>query len=102
MRVLAMVALREFWERQPQLEGPLRSWYRVLSLSTPRNFAELRTIFGTVDYVQDRQDTVGWHIFDVGGNHCRVLCKLDYTHQFALIKHVLNHTDYDRWTAANR
>jgi mRNA interferase HigB len=102
MRVLAMVALREFWERHPHAEGPLRAWYKVLSLSAPQNFTDLKATFGTVDYVRDRHDTVGWHVFDVGGNNYRVICKLDYAHQFALIKEVFDHTDYDRWTAAIR
>lgn len=97
-----MAALREFWERHEQAERPLRSWYKVLTDTSPQNFSELRAVFGSVDYVPDKQDTVGWHVFDVGGNHCRVICKLDYVHQFALIKFVLDHADYDRWTGRQR
>ena len=97
-----MVALREFWERHEQAEQPLRSWYKLLTASNPQNFSELRASFGSVDYVKDRQDFVGWHIFDVGGNNYRVICKLDYEHQFVLIKFVLSHADYERWTDQNR
>ncbi|HWQ94568.1 MAG TPA: type II toxin-antitoxin system HigB family toxin, partial [Gammaproteobacteria bacterium] len=27
MRIIALSRLREFWERHPQAEIPLRSWY---------------------------------------------------------------------------
>lgn len=97
-----MATLREFWTQHEQAEQPLRSWYKVLTIAAPRNFSELRTTFGSVDYVRDKKDAVGWHIFDVGGNNYRVICKLDFEHQFALIKAVLSHTEYERWTNNNR
>lgn len=97
-----MRALLEFSARHPQAEGVLRAWFRTLERARPRHLADLKTTFNSVDYVRDKNDTVVWHVFDVGGNNWRVVCKLDYTHQFALIKHVFTHAEYERWTAHNR
>lgn len=98
MRVLALSALRTFWENAPEAEVPLRVWYNTLSASHPRHFADMKATFGSVDYVPDPHDTLGWHVFDVGGNKWRVICKVSYSTQYALIKHVLTHKEYDRWT----
>jgi mRNA interferase HigB len=62
----------------------------------------MKQVFGSVDLVPDRADTLPWHVFDVGGNKLRVICKVSYRTQYTLIKHVFGHKDYDRWTEANR
>lgn len=102
MRVLALSALREFWEQVPDAEPPLRSWYTILVATHPQHLADLKATFGSVDYVPDRQDSVGWHIFDVGGNKWRIMCKINYQTQYALIKLVLTHKQYDQWTKERR
>ena len=47
-------------------------------------------------------DALPWHVFDIGGYKFRVICKVSYKTQYALIKHVLDHRGYTRWTEANR
>jgi len=55
-----------------------------------------------VDLVPDKANILPWHVFDVSGNRYRVICKVSYTTQYTLIKQVLNHRGYTRWTEANR
>ena len=102
MRVLALSALRAFWTEEPQAETPLRAWYSTLEASSPQGFSEMKEAFSSVDLVPDRADTLPWHVFDIGGNKFRVICKVSYQTQYALIKHVLDHRGYLRWTEANR
>ena len=102
MRVLALAALRAYWTKDPHAETPLRAWFSTLESSSPQNFSEMKETFGSVDLVPDRTDTLPWHVFDIGGNKFRVICKVSYQTQYALIKHVLDHRSYDRWTEANR
>jgi mRNA interferase HigB len=102
MRVLAVSALRVFWVDEPQAEVPLRAWYSALEANSPQSFSEMKAMFNSVDLVPDKTDTLPWHVFDVSGNKYRVICKVSYQTQYALIKHVLDHKGYDRWTEANR
>jgi mRNA interferase HigB len=97
VRVLALKTLRTFWEIYPQAERPLRNWYYLLENTTPCNLNDLKLTFNSVDYVRDKRDFIGWHIFDIGGNNWRVICKIDYAHQYALIKYVFTHAQYDVW-----
>lgn len=98
MRVVAKPALLAFAARYPEAEGALRAWYRTLEHAQPRHLDDLKATFNSVDYVPDRRDTVGWHVFNAGGNKWRVVCKLDFARGFVLIKHVFTHAEYDRWT----
>ena len=97
-----MRTLRTFWEKHANAEGSLRNWYKLLESTSPHDLSELKRTFNSVDYVRDKNDAIGWHVFDIGGNNWRVICKLDYARQFALIKHVFTHAEYDRWSDANR
>lgn len=102
MCVLALPALRDFWEKYPESEQPLKAWFTALESATPSNFSELKTVFNSVDLVPDKSDSVPWHVFDVGGNKYRIICKISYRTQYALIKYVLSHREYDQWTKENR
>ena len=102
MRILALSTLRAFWEEEPKAETPLRAWYSTLEASNPQHFGQMKQTFNSVDLVPDKADTLPWHVFDLGGNKFRVICKISYKTQYALVKYVLSHDAYDRWTEANR
>lgn len=102
MRVLALPILREFWERYPEAETALRTWFVTLETAEPAHLNALKQTFGSVDYVPDRHDDVGWYVFDVGGNKWRVICKISFRTGYALIKEILTHEEYDAWTKENR
>jgi len=102
MRVLSLPKLRAFWERHAQAESPLRTWFNTLIAASPRHLNDMKQTFGSVDYVPDKKDSVGWHVFNVGGNNVRVICKVDYVTQYTLIKHVFTHEQYNDWTKENR
>ena len=91
MHVIAKRALREFWTRHPEAEGPLTQWHAVLTKSAPGNFAQLKAIFGSVDRV------AGYVIFDIGGNKYRLVADVVFRSQMVFIKRVMTHAEYDRW-----
>lgn len=93
MNVVSRKKLIAFWLLHPQAAEPLAVWYRVLRKSQPKNFAELKSLFGAVDIASK------YTIFDIGGNKFRVIVLIDFTHSFAKIRHVLTHQEYDFWNA---
>lgn len=96
MNVVALRTLRTFWEREPESEQPLRVWYTRLCKSNASNWAELKQAFPAIDYTSPHT------VFDVAGNKYRVIVIIDYQYQFAKIRQVLNHAEYDRWTQLKR
>jgi mRNA interferase HigB len=86
-----MPVLREFWMRHPDARTPLIAWHKTLLQSKAGNFAELKLQFGSADRVE------GFVVFDIGGNKYRLIADIAFNSQMAFIKHVLTHTEYDKW-----
>jgi mRNA interferase HigB len=92
MRIVARRTLREFWERHPQAEGPLKAWFGRVQKADWRTPADIKASFGSsVDFVADNRV-----IFDIAGNKYRLVVHLIYDHGRVLIKFVDTHAQYDR------
>jgi len=92
MQVIAKRHLREFWQRHPQAEGPLRAWYAHAARATWKGPAAVKAAFGgNVDFIGDSR-----LIFDIGGNRYRLVVRVSYPYQRILIKFIGSHAAYDR------
>lgn len=91
MQVIARKALKEFWAKHNQAEGPLTAWYAAVSKATWNGPADVKEMFGaTVDFVADNRI-----IFDIAGNKYRVVVHVAYKFRRVLIKFVATHAEYD-------
>jgi mRNA interferase HigB len=95
LRIVSKRKLREFAERYPKSVAPLRAWAAAAESSSWRNPAELKRTFGSADFVGDKT------VFDIGGNHFRLIAFVHYRAQIVFVKHVLTHPEYDKgaWKA---
>jgi mRNA interferase HigB len=92
VNVVSKKTIRAFLENHdPEALEPLSRWYNLLRKSSPTNFAELRAIFASADFVNP------FTIFNVGGNKYRIITLIDYEGQFTKIRHVFTHPEYDDW-----
>ena len=92
MQVVARRTLRQFWERHPQAEGPLRAWFAAVSKARWTGPSAVKRQFGiTVDFVGDNRV-----IFDLGGNKYRLIVHVSYVFGRVLVKFVGTHAEYDR------
>ncbi len=90
MHIISKKALREFWERHPDSETPLRRWFRIMNKNEFRNFAELRATFGSADRVDDLI------AFNVGGNKYRLIVVIHFNRGKIFVRQVLTHAEYDK------
>lgn len=91
MQVIAKRTLKQFWERYPRAEIPLRNWYQVVDKASWNTPADAKRMFGTtVDFVGDNR-----LIFDIGGNKYRLVVRVAYAFKRVLIKFVGTHAEYD-------
>lgn len=90
MRVISNKRLVEFATNYPDASEPLQVWRKLIESNDFNSFNELRNTFGSVDLYQDRL------IFDIRGNHYRIIAGISFTQQICYIKHVLTHVDYDK------
>ena len=82
MQIIARKALRDFWLRHPQAEGPLSVWFSLVSKAAWTGPADVKAMFGTsVDFVADHRV-----IFDITGNKYRLIAHVAYPFKRVLIK----------------
>ena len=89
--VIAKTTLRTFWETHADSKGPLEDLYRRLRESEATNFAQLRADFATADFVQP--DII---IFNVKGNHYRLVTAVSFSSKKVFIKGVYTHAEYGK------
>lgn len=90
MKIISNSALRAFSVEHPRADDALQGWRRVIEKNRFGNWAELKTIFNTVDKVGELT------AFDIGGNKYRLITFIRFEKQIVYIKAVLTHRDYDK------
>ncbi len=91
VQIIARRTLREFWEKHPRAEMPLRTWFATVSRARWVGPADIRAAFGSVDFVADNRV-----IFDICGNKFRLIARVSYMYGRVLVKFVGTHAEYDR------
>jgi mRNA interferase HigB len=90
VHVISRKALNEFADCHSDSRDPLFAWFRVMSRSTFSNMAELRKAFNSVDLVE------GFFVFNIGGNHFRLVAAIHFNTGRVYVRHVLTHAEYDK------
>lgn len=90
MHVITEKRIWEAKEKWPRSATALDAWYRLVKSCSPADFAGMKAIFPATDKVGPL------HVFDIGGNKLRLIAVVHYKIQRLYIKHVLNHSEYDK------
>ena len=91
MKIIALKALREFWERHPQAEAPLRGWYAEASHAQWRTPADIKAAHGNASFLGNNRV-----VFNIKGNDYRLVVAVRYTQTLMFIRFVGTHAEYDR------
>jgi mRNA interferase HigB len=65
-------------------------WYRLMKRSRYKTFADLKSVFGAVDKVDQL------FVFDIGGNKLRIVAAIHFNSDKVFIRHILSHKEYDK------
>ncbi|MBD2313554.1 type II toxin-antitoxin system HigB family toxin [Desertifilum sp. FACHB-1129] len=93
MHIISISRLKEFWTVHPNSEPALRTWYKLTSLAQWQHLAEVRQNFNSADSVGN------FTVFNIGGNHYRLITYIDYQYKKVFIRYVLTHKEYseEKW-----
>ncbi len=94
MHVIALKVLREFWEKHPEAEQPLRAWYDEARRSQWQSPRDIRARYAHASFVS--ADRV---IFNIGGNKYRLIVVVRYRTRTVFIRFVGTHAEYDHINA---
>lgn len=95
MRVIAISALRDFWEKYPDSEQALKEWYIKTCRTLWNSLADIRNDFNTVDYVGSQR-----YVFNIKGNKYRLVTAVKFQPALVYIRFVGTHSEYDKIDAS--
>ena len=91
MRVIAKRTLREFWERHPDAEQPLKAWYDIARSSIWRTPADIKAQFRRASFVANNRV-----VFNIAGNKYRLVIVVRYRIQRLYVRFIGTHQGYDK------
>ena len=91
MRIIARRTLREFWERHPRAEQPLRAWFAEASKATWLQPQDIKDAYRHASFVDDNRV-----VFNIAGNRYRLVVHVNYDFGILYIKFIGTHAEYDR------
>jgi mRNA interferase HigB len=93
-RIISKSALREFWEIHEDAEQYLKTWYETAKTAkwfSPSNLKKTYTNASILKYSRV--------VFNIKGNSYRLIVKFNYEKQWAFIRFIGTHTEYDKINA---
>ena len=91
MHVISIKVLRDFWARHPDVEAILKAWYheaQAAQWETPQDILDRYT---SADILPGNRV-----VFNIKGNHYRLVVKIHYNTGKVYIRFVGTHAEYDR------
>ena len=89
MRVIAVSTLRDFWERHPDAEQPLKAWYAEATSATWTQPADIKAQYRSASVLQNRRV-----VFNIKGDDCRLIVAVAYKLQIVCVKFAGTHKEY--------
>lgn len=89
MHIISFRRLREFYENDENSKVALQDWYKRLSKADWDNFSKVKRTFNSADSVGNSR-----FVFNVKGNHYRIVVQILFTIKRVYIRWVGNHKDY--------
>lgn len=91
MHIIALKALREFWEKHPQAETPLRGWYAEASRAAWSSPTHIKAAHRNASFLAHSRV-----VFNIKGNDYRLVVAVRYASSTMFIRFVGTHAEYDR------
>jgi mRNA interferase HigB len=91
MRVIARKTLADYWKKMPAAEQELSAWFKEAEHATWKTPADVKAKYGNASILKE-----GRVVFNISGNHYRLVVKINYGFQIAYIRFVGTHKEYDK------
>ena len=95
MRIISKKIIREFWEKYPDSEQALKTWYREASRASWNNPSQVKSDFDRASFLG--KDRV---VFKIGGNKYRLIVEMEYKKKWIFIRFIGTHSQYDKIDAS--
>jgi len=93
-RIIAKKTLREFWLKHSDSEQHLKTWYETAKNSKWTSPNEVKQTYINASILKDNRV-----VFNIKGNSYRLIVKFNYERQWAFIRFLGTHAEYDKVNA---
>ncbi len=90
-RIIAKRTLREFWEIHSDAEQYLKTWYDTAMNSNWLTPNDVKKSYVNASIISNNRV-----VFNIKGNTYRLVVQFNYPHQWAFIRFIGTHAEYDR------
>ena len=87
-RILAKSTLREFWDKYPDSEQYLKTWYDTAMNSKWNNPNDVKNIYANASILKN-----GRVVFNIKGNTYRLIVKFNFEYELAFIRFIGSHAE---------
>lgn len=91
MHIISFKKLKDYFSKETSATTALRDWYKITKKAERDSFADLKNTFNSADNVGN-----GRFVFNVKGNHYRIVAIVRFKFKKVLIRWVGSHKDYDK------
>ena len=95
MRVVTPKRLVAFSKKHPKAKIPLLHWYEIIKTENFKSLADLKSKFGSVDYVGNNR-----YVFNIKGNDFRLIAIVIFISNKVYIRFIGTHSEYDKIDAS--
>lgn len=91
MRLIALSTLRQFWERHPAAEQPLKAWVDEASKAQWQQPADIKAQYRHASILKNRRV-----VFNIKGNDFRLIVAIAFNLSIVYVKFIGTHAEYDK------
>ncbi len=93
-RIIAKRVLREYWKKHSDCEQYLKTWYETAKTSNWKTPNDIKKTYTNVSFLNNNRV-----VFNIKGNSYRLIVKFNYKRQWAFIRFIGTHAEYDKINA---
>ena len=90
-RIVAKRTLREFWEKHRDCEQYLKTWHQTVSSADWKSPNDVKRTYVNASIIAGNRV-----VFNIKGNDYRLVVKFNYQRQWAFIRFIGTHKEYDK------
>jgi len=90
MRIFSKSTLKKFWEEHADSEQALKTWYEEANDAIWKMPLDIKMVYPKASIVADNRV-----VFNICGNKYRLVVKFNYEKEWAFVRFIGKHSDYD-------
>lgn len=93
-RIIAKRTLREFWKKHADSEQYLKTWYETAKNAEWHAPDQIKRTYVSASILKNSRV-----VFNIKGNSYRLVVKFNYERQWAFVRFIGTHAEYDKINA---